>query len=170
MSASLRKRPRCCVAARLRDGPLPDLCAATKSGQCRDCGSGIQLIEQPLSLLEIARVETFGKPAADRSEKIAGLIPLALIAPEPREAEGRTQLPEFGALPPRDCECATVAFLRCGVLMYGQQQRASQPMQFSLGPPRLCRLDQLGGLGQPIEPFVRLPRHPIDLRERHEKK
>jgi hypothetical protein len=36
------------------------------------------------ALLQIARVEAFGKPTVDRSEKIAGLIPLALIAPEPR--------------------------------------------------------------------------------------
>src|SRR4029077_5302880 len=36
------------------------------------------------SLLQIARVEAFGEPAVDRSEKIASLIPLTLIAPEPR--------------------------------------------------------------------------------------
>ena len=28
------------------------------------------------------------------------------------KAEDRTQLPEFGALPPRHCECVTVAVLR----------------------------------------------------------
>jgi hypothetical protein len=39
-----------------------------------------QLLEQRLRLLQIERVETFGEPAADRSKKIAGLIPLALIA------------------------------------------------------------------------------------------
>ena len=39
----------------------------------------LQLIEQSLSLLQIARIEPLGKPAVDRSEKIAGLITLALI-------------------------------------------------------------------------------------------
>jgi hypothetical protein len=43
-----------------------------------------QLVEQLLGLFQIERVEAFGEPAIDRSEKIAGLIPLALIAPERR--------------------------------------------------------------------------------------
>jgi len=42
--------------------------------------SGAQLVEQHLGLLQIERVEAFGKPAIDRSENIAGFIPLALIA------------------------------------------------------------------------------------------
>ena len=46
--------------------------------------SGVQLIEQSVGLLQIERVETLGEPAIHRSEKIAGLIPLALIALEPR--------------------------------------------------------------------------------------
>ena len=54
---------------------------------------GAQLIEQRLSLLQIERIKPFGEPAVDRSEKFAGLIPLALIAPEPRHAHRRAQLP-----------------------------------------------------------------------------
>jgi len=50
-----------------------------------------QLVEQRLGIFQIARVEAFGEPAIDRSEKIAGLIPLALIAPEPRHARRRAQ-------------------------------------------------------------------------------
>jgi hypothetical protein len=69
-----------------RKVPLPDSCAATESGQCRDCGSGIQLIEQRLRFLQIERVKPFGKPAVDWSEKIASLIPLALVAPKTRHA------------------------------------------------------------------------------------
>jgi len=42
--------------------------------------SGVQLIKQGLGLLQIERVEALGEPAVDRSEKIAGRIPLALIA------------------------------------------------------------------------------------------
>ena len=36
------------------------------------------LVEQRLCLFQIERVEAFGDPAVDRSEKIAGLIRLAL--------------------------------------------------------------------------------------------
>jgi hypothetical protein len=36
-----------------------------------------QLVEQRLRLPQIERVEAFGEPAVDRSEKIAGLILLA---------------------------------------------------------------------------------------------
>ena len=43
-----------------------------------------ECVKQSLRLLQIARIEPFSEPAIDRSEKIAGLIPLALIAPEPR--------------------------------------------------------------------------------------
>jgi hypothetical protein len=52
-----------------------------------------QLLQQRLHLLQIDRVEAFGEPAVDRSEKIAGLLPLALIAVEPRHADRRAQLP-----------------------------------------------------------------------------
>jgi hypothetical protein len=58
------------------------------NGQLGLCTSLIvlQLVEQSLGLLEIERVEAFGKPAVGRSEKLASLIPLALIKPEPRHA------------------------------------------------------------------------------------
>ena len=46
--------------------------------------SGVQVVEQGLGLFQIERVEAFGEPAIDRSEKIAGVIPLGLIAPQPR--------------------------------------------------------------------------------------
>jgi hypothetical protein len=45
-----------------------------------------QLVEQALGLFQIERVKAFGKPAIDRNEKLTGLIPLPLIAPEPRHA------------------------------------------------------------------------------------
>jgi hypothetical protein len=53
--------------------------------------SGAQLIEQSLCVLQIRCVEAFGKPAVDRSEKLAGFIALALIAPEPRHAHRSAQ-------------------------------------------------------------------------------
>ena len=69
------------------------LMRCNKIGAVSDYESGVQLIEQRLGLLQIERVEAFGEPAVDRSEKIAGLIPLALIAPEPRHAHRGAQFP-----------------------------------------------------------------------------
>jgi hypothetical protein len=48
--------------------------------------SSSQLLQQRLRLFQIERVEAFGEPTVDRGEKITGLIPLALIAPDPRPA------------------------------------------------------------------------------------
>ena len=44
-------------------------------------------------LLQIERVKPFGEPAVDRSEKLARLIALALVAPEPRHAHCCTEFP-----------------------------------------------------------------------------
>jgi hypothetical protein len=48
--------------------------------------SGVQLVEQRLRRFQIERVKAFSEPAVNRSEQIAGLSPLALIALEPRQA------------------------------------------------------------------------------------
>jgi hypothetical protein len=39
----------------------------------------VQLVEQRLGLVQVKRVEAFGEPAMDRSEKRAGRIPFALL-------------------------------------------------------------------------------------------
>jgi hypothetical protein len=41
-----------------------------------------RLVEQNLTLFQIERVEAFGEPAMERSEKIAGFRALALVAPQ----------------------------------------------------------------------------------------
>jgi hypothetical protein len=61
-----------------------------------------QLLQQCLRLLQIERVEPFTEPTIDRSEKLASVLPLALIAPEPRHAHRRAQFPGFGLLLTRD--------------------------------------------------------------------
>jgi hypothetical protein len=45
--------------------------------------SGVQPVDQRLSVFQIERVEAFGEPAIDRGEQIASLLPFALIAPQP---------------------------------------------------------------------------------------
>jgi Arc/MetJ-type ribon-helix-helix transcriptional regulator len=64
--------------------------------------SGAQLIEQSLCVLQIHCVEAFGKPAVDRSEKLAGFIALTLIAPEPRHAHRSAQFETSRLLLPGD--------------------------------------------------------------------
>ena len=54
-----------------------------------------QLLDQRLRLFQIKRIEAFSEPAVDRSEKLASLIPLALIAPEPRHAHRCAELVRF---------------------------------------------------------------------------
>jgi TolB-like protein/class 3 adenylate cyclase/Flp pilus assembly protein TadD len=66
--------------------------------------SSCEAIQQRLRLLQIARIEPFGEPAVDRSEKLASLIPFALIAPEPRHAHGGAEFPGFCLLLPRHRE------------------------------------------------------------------
>jgi hypothetical protein len=49
--------------------------------------SGVQLIEQRLRFLQIARVETLRKPAANRSKQFARLLQPPLVTPEAGEAQ-----------------------------------------------------------------------------------
>ena len=63
-----------------------------------------QLAQQRLRLLQIARIKPFCKPAIDRSEKLASLIPLALVAPEPRHAHCGAQFPGLGLLALRNAQ------------------------------------------------------------------
>ena len=60
--------------------------------------SGVQLLQQRLRLLQIARVEPFGEPAVDRSEQFARLLRLALVAPEAGEAGGSAKFEQERAL------------------------------------------------------------------------
>src|SRR5262249_32008373 len=72
----------------------------------------MQLIEQDLGLLQVAGLEAFGEPAVERSKKIAGLIPPALIAPQPRHAHRGAQFPGLRLLLPRNRERALEILFR----------------------------------------------------------
>jgi hypothetical protein len=60
-------------------------------GTCAD--SRGQLLQQCLGLFQIERVEPFGEPAVDRSEKLASFILLALIALEAGETHRGAEFP-----------------------------------------------------------------------------
>ena len=49
--------------------------------------SSRQLIEQRLRLHQVGRIETFGEPAVDRREDVAGFSVAALVAAKPCEAK-----------------------------------------------------------------------------------
>src|SRR5215472_998534 len=97
-----------------------------------------------------------------------GLGALTLIAPKAGKAGGSPQLKELCSLSLRNGERVAKAVLRRIVLIHGKQERAPQPMHFSLDPAFLCRLGQLDGFGNPIEPLFWLPCSPECLREHHE--
>src|SRR5215469_4405591 len=87
-----------------------------------------------LGLLQIKRIEPFGEPAVDRSEKLASLIPLALIAPEPRHAHCRTEFPILCLLFASNIEGAIERRFCLGGVRFGIEQRdfARHAMHMSL--------------------------------------
>jgi PDZ domain len=111
--------------------------ADTTQRRFRNSLSDVQLVEQSLGLFQIERVEAFGEPAIDRGEKIAGLLPLALIAPEPRHAHRRAQY-RRGVRLVRVTICSTV--LICGFALPGQAQQG----------PVFC-----GWIGVKVSPMTR---------------
>jgi hypothetical protein len=73
------------------------------------CAVMTQLAEQGFCLHQIARVEALAEPAIYRSEKLAGLILLALIAPQLRYAHRDAEFPGLRLLSTRDGERARSA-------------------------------------------------------------
>ena len=77
-------------------------CLTRKCGACPSWGRPgtllpSKLVEQCLGFLQDGRIEAVGEPAVGRCEEIAGGIALALLAPEPGEADRSAQLPELRA-------------------------------------------------------------------------
>src|SRR4029077_1133483 len=54
-----------------------------RTGSERDCGSGIQLIEQRLRFLQIECIEAFGEPAVEREHQSRSMANLACILERP---------------------------------------------------------------------------------------
>src|SRR4051812_15262244 len=76
----------------LRENSLPCYKPCLASWSC-------QRIQQRLCLLQDRRVKAFGEPAIDRREQVTRFHLFTLVAPEPSEADGGSQLRELGALP-----------------------------------------------------------------------
>jgi hypothetical protein len=63
-----------------------------------------QVLQQRLRVLQIARVVAFRKPIINRSKQFAGLLRLALVAPEASEAHGGAEFPGLCLLLTGNCE------------------------------------------------------------------
>jgi hypothetical protein len=55
--------------------------------------SVVRFVEQRLGRPQVKRLEALGEPVINRSEKIAGLLPSALLVPQLRQAHRSTQFP-----------------------------------------------------------------------------
>src|SRR6516225_2053261 len=99
--------------------------------------------QQIFGLLEIARVEAFAEPAVGRSEKLAGLIPLALIAPQPRHAHRGSEFPGLCLLLPRDRKrTREISFCFCRIRFRRQQcDLPANAIDLSLAPSLLGSFD-----------------------------
>ena len=133
--------------------------------------SVVQLVEQRLRPLQVARVEAFSEPSVDRSEQFASLLRLPLIAPEPRHARGSAKFPGFSLLLTCNRErTLEISFSFCGVRLGRlEHDLAGRAMDFGL-PPAFLRCFNLShrfadaapsvveltefGVGYPAEPLV----------------
>ena len=79
---------------------------------------GVQFIEQFLRFLHVTRIKPLSEPTVHRSQQFAGLLLLALVAPEACEAHGGAEFPGLCLLLTSDCECAVkipFSFRRIGL-------------------------------------------------------
>lgn len=58
----------------------------------------LQSLQQGPGLLQILRVETFGEPLVDRSEKFTSFYFFALLLPQASKTRGGAEFPGFSAL------------------------------------------------------------------------
>jgi hypothetical protein len=115
-----------------------------------------QFLKQRLRLLQIARVEALGEPSVDRSEKLAGLIPLTLIAPETGKASRSAQFMGPRILSAGYGQSPTITLLDRRVVAGRFQEVALQPMYLSLVVPLIGCLNEMRSLAQSTQAFGRL--------------
>ena len=93
-----------------------------------------------------------------RSEQVAGLLALALIAPEPRHAHRRAQFPGLCSLLVRDCECAVEIGLRFrGIRLWRfQHDFSGEAIDLGLEQPLLGYFDRGHRLGDTVPSVTKL--------------
>jgi hypothetical protein len=109
-----------------------------------------QLGEKHFGFFQIERIEAFGEPVVDRREQFASLLPLTLVAPEPREAHCSAEFPQFRLLLTGKRKCLLKRGFRLVVQPrpMGNEQLSLKAKQFRFIPPlagRLGRRQPFGG-------------------------
>src|SRR6516165_9901987 len=128
-----RNRPPPVMGSNESNRPSRDICAAPADGRTGQkavvrarppamltTGSR-QFVEQRLCFFQIGGVESFGEPAVDRGEEVAGFGTPALFAPQPREARGGAQFQRFRLLGLGDAERLLQGGLALVELVFGEQ-------------------------------------------------
>ena len=78
-----------------------------------------QRIEHCFGLLKIGGVKPFGEPAIDLGQHLAGFRALALLLPQPAQAQRCSQLPRLGLLAAGHGEGLVEADFRLGCVRDG---------------------------------------------------
>src|SRR5215475_13368351 len=111
-------------------------------------GSSCHLVEQRLRLFEVGCGEALGEPAVDWGEQVASFGASAFVAPQPGEAHGGAQLPEFGLLLSGDTERLAIQFLGGLGIPLSQQHPAFPSVELRLEPALSCPFNDLQSLTQ----------------------
>src|SRR4029077_3482701 len=120
--------------------------------------SSSELVQQRLRLFQIARVESFGEPTIDRSEKLASFVPLTLVVPEPRHAHGGAEFPRFRLLSARYSECTLeicFRFRSIGLLRL-ERDCARDPVGLGLEPSFFGCFDHAHRFAHAAPSFIKL--------------
>ena len=89
----------------------------------------MQLIEQRLRLLQIARIEALRKSAVNRSEQFACLLLFTLVAPETCEAHCGAEFPGLSLLLAGDCERASEFDLSLALTLHREERIADNTVE-----------------------------------------
>src|SRR5262249_44337637 len=109
--------------------------ASCETLSTRPCLWCRQFVEQRLGLPQVERIEAFGEPVVDRSEKFASLLPPALTAPEPCHAHRRAQFPGLCLLLTRNRQRVLEIRFRFRRIRLWRQQRDLPGHAMDLGLP-----------------------------------
>src|SRR5262245_264825 len=124
-----------------------------------------QLLQERLGVLQVSGVKPFGEPAIDRGQQRAGLVPRALLLPQPAQAQRRPQLQRPGVLATGHGEGLTKTLLPCHHRFVSvtslEQQLPFEPIQFRLVAPLPRPVHQRQRLVQQLLPDVALTILPI---------
>src|SRR4029079_15017317 len=129
-----------------------------------------QLLQQGLRLLQIARIEPFREPPVNRSKQFVRLLPLTLVAPEAREAQGGAQLKRFRFLVPATIQRPLKPHFAISFFLTHAQQLAAQAAQLGLPPSFAAGLNEGQCSRSCIQRALFIARRPERLRQENSRR